>query len=58
MVNIFILHGNTSNSWCIVLNMPYKAFITYPGCGATIPCSQKHKFSVIFFMYKAYNKLS
>ena len=54
----FILHYNTSNSWCIVLNMAYKAFITYPACGATIPCSQKLKFSVLFSRYKAYIKLN
>ena len=44
----FILHDNTSNSWCIVLNMAYKAFITYPACGATIPCSQKLNFLSYF----------
>ena len=54
----FILNDNTSNSWCIVLNMAYKAFITYPACGATIPCSQKLKFSVLFSRYKAYIKLN
>ena len=59
MGNIFFnLHDNTSNSWCIVSNMAYKAFITYLACGATIPCSQKHKFSVLFFRYKAYIKLN
>ena len=54
----FILRDNTPNSWCIVLNMAYKAFITYPACGATIPCSQKLKFSVLFFRYNAYIKLN
>ena len=38
--------------------MAYKAFITYPACGATIPCSQKLKFSVLFSRYKAYIKLN
>ena len=38
--------------------MAYKAFITYLACGATIACSQKHKFSVSFFRYNAYIKLN
>ena len=38
--------------------MAYKAFITYLACGATIACSQKHKFFVSFFRYNAYIKLN
>ena len=38
--------------------MAYKAFITYLACGATIACSQKHKFSVSFLRYNAYIKLN